>query len=44
MMNHLDDESDSGFRCRQLLINTIHASSDQVWPALTFHTFIQDSC
>lgn len=25
MMNNLDDESDSGFRCRQLYINTIHA-------------------
>lgn len=25
MMNNLDDESDSGFRCRQLFINTIHA-------------------
>jgi len=23
--DHLDDESDSGFRCRHILLNTIHA-------------------
>lgn len=44
MMNQLDDESDSGFRCRQLLINTIHAFSDQVWLALTIHICTQNSC